>query len=388
MPTTRTASRRSPIRRRARKPPDRRAARAAPDRARRRRVRRPAPHGPRAARRRGRRRRPALPGRPACMDDRARRHYHEPMPVYPQLDRGATRSRPSPGMVSSGSASSCSAWPPPPGSTWRRDTAVRLRRRRLGPAPAVPRRPPRHGSRRALSVARPPFRRRVQRHARQFGRRQPLAGRARRRRGPAHCRAVRRSAGGVTAAAARPAPCPAGTRRPARAPHPGGAHPHVPRRRAGAGGGALPRAVRVEARVRRPAALPGRSRLPGGEPATASTTSGITGARLPRHPVVLSFDDGYRQDFSVVAPLLHELRWPAVLNLIVRNTRPGQDLTPVYVRALIARRLGDRLAHREPRRPDHALGGTAAVRARRLAARPAPRVRRARELLLLSVGLV
>jgi peptidoglycan/xylan/chitin deacetylase (PgdA/CDA1 family) len=58
-------------------------------------------------------------------------------------------------------------------------------------------------------------------------------------------------------------------------------------------------------------------------------------ARLPRRPVVLSFDDGYREDFSVVAPLLHELRWPGVLNLIVRNTRPGQDLTPPYVRALI-----------------------------------------------------
>ena len=58
-------------------------------------------------------------------------------------------------------------------------------------------------------------------------------------------------------------------------------------------------------------------------------------ARLPRHPVVLSFDDGYRQDFSVVAPLLHELGWPGVLNLIVRNTRPGQDMAPVYVRALI-----------------------------------------------------
>jgi peptidoglycan/xylan/chitin deacetylase (PgdA/CDA1 family) len=58
-------------------------------------------------------------------------------------------------------------------------------------------------------------------------------------------------------------------------------------------------------------------------------------ATLPRRPVVLSFDDGYRQDFSVVAPLLHELRWPAVLNLIVRNTRPGQDLIPTYVRALI-----------------------------------------------------
>jgi peptidoglycan/xylan/chitin deacetylase (PgdA/CDA1 family) len=59
-------------------------------------------------------------------------------------------------------------------------------------------------------------------------------------------------------------------------------------------------------------------------------------AALPRHPVVLSFDDGYRQDFSVVAPLLKELHWPGVLDLIVRNTRPGQDMRPPYVRALIA----------------------------------------------------
>ena len=59
-------------------------------------------------------------------------------------------------------------------------------------------------------------------------------------------------------------------------------------------------------------------------------------ASLPRHPLVLSFDDGYRPDFSVVAPLLKELHWPAVLNLIVRNTRPGHDMRPPYVRALIA----------------------------------------------------
>ena len=58
-------------------------------------------------------------------------------------------------------------------------------------------------------------------------------------------------------------------------------------------------------------------------------------ASLPRHPVVLSFDDGYRPDFSVVAPLLRELHWPAVLNLIVRNTWPGQDMRPPYVRALV-----------------------------------------------------
>ena len=51
--------------------------------------------------------------------------------------------------------------------------------------------------------------------------------------------------------------------------------------------------------------------------------------------MVLSFDDGYRSDFSVVAPLLKELDWPAVLDLIVRNTWPGQDMRASYVRALI-----------------------------------------------------
>ena len=58
--------------------------------------------------------------------------------------------------------------------------------------------------------------------------------------------------------------------------------------------------------------------------------------RLPRRPVVLSFDDGNPSDFLVAAPLLRELGWPGVLNLIVRNTWPGYDIHPAMVRALIA----------------------------------------------------
>jgi len=41
------------------------------------------------------------------------------------------------------------------------------------------------------------------------------------------------------------------------------------------------------------------------------------GGTLPDKPVVLSFDDGDTADFTVVAPLLDELQWPGILNLIV-----------------------------------------------------------------------
>jgi peptidoglycan/xylan/chitin deacetylase (PgdA/CDA1 family) len=42
-------------------------------------------------------------------------------------------------------------------------------------------------------------------------------------------------------------------------------------------------------------------------------------AGLPRKPVVLSFDDGYRGDFGAAMPLLRRRGWPAVLNLLVAN---------------------------------------------------------------------
>ena len=61
-------------------------------------------------------------------------------------------------------------------------------------------------------------------------------------------------------------------------------------------------------------------------------------AALPRHPVVLSFDDGYVGDATVARPLLARLRWPGVLNLIVSRMRPGNaaGLTRGMVRAMIA----------------------------------------------------
>ena len=49
---------------------------------------------------------------------------------------------------------------------------------------------------------------------------------------------------------------------------------------------------------------------------------------LPEHPVVLTFDDGYRSDFTTVAPLLRELRWPAVLYQCLRFL--GPNLPPPY----------------------------------------------------------
>jgi peptidoglycan/xylan/chitin deacetylase (PgdA/CDA1 family) len=48
-------------------------------------------------------------------------------------------------------------------------------------------------------------------------------------------------------------------------------------------------------------------------------------ARLPAHPVVLTFDDGYLGDQTVVRPVLAGLHWPGVLNLIASRMRPGDS---------------------------------------------------------------
>jgi peptidoglycan/xylan/chitin deacetylase (PgdA/CDA1 family) len=44
--------------------------------------------------------------------------------------------------------------------------------------------------------------------------------------------------------------------------------------------------------------------------------------RLPAHPIVLSFDDGYRSDVGVALPVLESHRWPGVLNLAWHNLGP------------------------------------------------------------------
>jgi peptidoglycan/xylan/chitin deacetylase (PgdA/CDA1 family) len=57
---------------------------------------------------------------------------------------------------------------------------------------------------------------------------------------------------------------------------------------------------------------------------------------LPPKPVVLTFDDGYRSDFTVALPALRARHWPGVLNLEVRNLQPVWGTRPGEVRKLIA----------------------------------------------------
>ncbi|MFA4929317.1 MAG: polysaccharide deacetylase family protein, partial [Patulibacter sp.] len=46
------------------------------------------------------------------------------------------------------------------------------------------------------------------------------------------------------------------------------------------------------------------------------------GGRLPKHPVVLSFDDGEISHAMNAAPVLQKVGWPGVLNLTVDNLGP------------------------------------------------------------------
>jgi peptidoglycan/xylan/chitin deacetylase (PgdA/CDA1 family) len=59
-------------------------------------------------------------------------------------------------------------------------------------------------------------------------------------------------------------------------------------------------------------------------------------AALPRKPIVLSFDDGYRGDYGAAMPILRRRGWPAVLNLLVANLhRHGWGLKTWMVRRMI-----------------------------------------------------
>ena len=59
-------------------------------------------------------------------------------------------------------------------------------------------------------------------------------------------------------------------------------------------------------------------------------------APLPRRPVVLTFDDGYRGDYGAAMPILRRHRWPGVLNLLVANLhRHGWGVRAWMVRRMI-----------------------------------------------------
>jgi len=57
---------------------------------------------------------------------------------------------------------------------------------------------------------------------------------------------------------------------------------------------------------------------------------------LPVKPIVFSFDDGYRSQYTNARPVLHTRRWPGVLNLEVANTTKSWGTRPRMVRAMIA----------------------------------------------------
>jgi hypothetical protein len=56
---------------------------------------------------------------------------------------------------------------------------------------------------------------------------------------------------------------------------------------------------------------------------------------LPKRPIVLSFDDGYRQQFTIAGPLLERHDWPAVLNLEYAHL-VHQDLTGPMIRRMLS----------------------------------------------------
>jgi peptidoglycan/xylan/chitin deacetylase (PgdA/CDA1 family) len=59
------------------------------------------------------------------------------------------------------------------------------------------------------------------------------------------------------------------------------------------------------------------------------------GGPLPKHPIVVSFDDGYLSHYTHAKPVLRALGWPGVLNLQLDVIGPG-GLTSKQVRSLIA----------------------------------------------------
>jgi peptidoglycan/xylan/chitin deacetylase (PgdA/CDA1 family) len=59
-------------------------------------------------------------------------------------------------------------------------------------------------------------------------------------------------------------------------------------------------------------------------------------ATLPPHPIVLTFDDGYADQFRIAARRLHSYGWPAVLNVIVKNIDRRGPFRPSMVRHMIA----------------------------------------------------
>ncbi len=57
------------------------------------------------------------------------------------------------------------------------------------------------------------------------------------------------------------------------------------------------------------------------------------GPKLPKRPVVLTFDDGYIDQYRNAAPLLRRYHYPAVLNVVVYR---GTSLTDAMIRRMVS----------------------------------------------------
>src|SRR3954469_7759180 len=57
--------------------------------------------------------------------------------------------------------------------------------------------------------------------------------------------------------------------------------------------------------------------------------------KLPRRPVVLTFDDGYASVYRNVVPVLKRLHWPGVLYLALGNTRNPDGVSRTQVTRMI-----------------------------------------------------
>ncbi len=61
------------------------------------------------------------------------------------------------------------------------------------------------------------------------------------------------------------------------------------------------------------------------------------GSRLPSRPIVITFDNGYRSQYTNALPILRRLHWTAVLNTQLTGLPPSQGgLTTAQFRGLIA----------------------------------------------------
>ena len=107
---------------------------------------------------------------------------------------------------------------------------------------------------------------------------------------------------------------------------------------------------------------------------------------LPRHPVVISFDDGYQSQSTAARRMLDRLGWPGVLNLEVKNVGLKGGLARDQVRAMM--RDGWEIDAHTLTHPDLTTVDAARLRREVGGSRRwlRQRVRRARRLLRLPVG--